>query len=350
MKTIDRAAGVILKHLSAALVIVGIVALSPNLGSAQQDPPPYPQSSPQPYPQSQYPPPQYPQQGQPQYPQQYPPQGQSQYPPQQYPQSGQPPYGQPGQPPYGQPPLLPPAELDRLVSRVALYPDPLLSQVLAAATYPNDIPEAARWAYEHRGLYGDPLSRAIADDRLPWDPSVQALLPFPSVLDMMARDMRWTGQIGDAFLSQQPEVMDAVQRVRRQAWDYGYLRNNGQIIVASNGPYIEIRPVNPGVIYVPAYDPGIIFVRPRPGFVAGAISFGPGITIGAGFAPWGWGAGRIVWSSHTVIINNRPWARTWVNRGVYVHPYAAPRYEPQRRIERHEGRERREERRDDRPR
>src|ERR1700676_325925 len=113
-----------------------------------------------------------------------------------------------------QPPLLPPGELERLVSRVALYPDPLIAQVLAAATFSDQIPDAARWADQHHYLNGDALARAISDDRLPWDPSVQALLPFPSVLDMMASDMNWTSQLGNAFLAQNADVMDAVQRMR----------------------------------------------------------------------------------------------------------------------------------------
>jgi len=119
----------------------------------------------------------------------------------------------PPPPRYAQP------QLDDLVSRIALYPDPLLSQVLAAASYPDDIPDAARWADEHAGLHGDQLARAIQDDQLSWDPSVQALLPFPSVLDTMARDMNWTRQLGEAFIADQNAVMDAVQRRRREAMD-----------------------------------------------------------------------------------------------------------------------------------
>jgi hypothetical protein len=99
--------------------------------------------------------------------------------------------------------MLPPGELDRLVSRIALYPDPLLAQVLAAATFPDAIPDAARWADQHHYLTGDALAAAINGDRLPWDPSVQALLPFPNVLDMMASDMGWTQSLGNAFLAQQ---------------------------------------------------------------------------------------------------------------------------------------------------
>ncbi len=233
------------------------------------------------------------------------------------------------------PPSFPPPDLERLVSRIALYPDSLLAQVLAAATFPDQIPDAARWADQHHYLGGDALARAISEDHLPWDPSVQALLPFPSVLDMMASDMRWTTDLGNAFLAQQPDVMDAVQRMRHRAWDYGYLRTNPQVIVR-NGPYIEIVPANPAFIVVPYYDPLIVFAAPRPGFaVAAAIRFNFGVTIGAAFRPWGWGFNRFAWNTRTVIINDRPWGRTWANRPTYVHPYEVRRYEPARRVEGH---------------
>src|SRR5260221_10310206 len=98
-------------------------------------------------------------------------------------------------------PLFPPHELDRLVGPVALYPDQLLAQVLAAATYSDQIPDAARWADQHHYLAGDRLAAGIREDSLPWDPSVQALLPFPAVLDRMASEMNWTRQLGDAFLA-----------------------------------------------------------------------------------------------------------------------------------------------------
>jgi hypothetical protein len=222
----------------------------------------------------------------------------------------------------GPPPSFPPQQLDQLVARVALYPDPLLAQALAAATYPNDIPAAAQWADQHHYLTGQALANAISADQLPWDPSVQALLPFPSVLDMMASDMNWTSQLGNAFLAQQQDVMDAVQRERVIAERYGYLRSNGQVVV-SGGPYITVMPVNPGFIVVPYYDPRIVFYAPRPGFfVGGAIRFGYGVGIGGFFAPWGWGPGvRFDWGRHDVFLNNARWGRTWANRGGYVHPY-----------------------------
>jgi hypothetical protein len=226
-------------------------------------------------------------------------------------------------PAFGQapPPMLPPPQLDQLVSRIALYPDPLIAQILAGATYPDQIQPAAMWADQHHYLTGAALASAIQADQLPWDPSVQALLPFPSVLEMMNADMNWTTQIGNAFLAQQPDVMDAVQRERVKARDFGYLRTNGQIVVGG-GPYITILPVNPAFICVPFYDPAIVFFAPRPGFaIGGAISFNFGITIGAFFRPWGWGVGRFDWGAHAVFINDHAWGRTWANRATYVHPY-----------------------------
>jgi hypothetical protein len=241
------------------------------------------------------------------------------------------PYQQSLPPPPQAAPLYPPQELDRVVSPIALYPDPLLAQTLAAATFPADIPAAAQWADQHHYLTGQALTDAIAADQLPWDPSVQALLPFPSVLDMMASAMPWTEELGNAFLSQQPEVMDAVQRMRRQAYDYGYLRSNAQLMVGT-GPYIQILPANPAYVVVPYYDPRVVFVRPRPGVRIGAsISFGYGVTLGAVWGPWGWGTSRFDWGGHGLIIAGSPWRRTWANRAVYVHPYTVRRYAVPRR-------------------
>jgi hypothetical protein len=214
-----------------------------------------------------------------------------------------------------------PDQLDKLVSRVALYPDPLLAQVLAATTFSDQIPDAAKWADEHHYLKGDELAQAITGDQLAYDPSVQALLPFPSVLDTMADDMDWTRSLGDAFLAQRQDVMDAVQRMRQKAKDFGYLRTNEQIVV-SGGPYITIDPVDPAYVWVPAYDPAIVFFAPHPGFfVGGAIGWGFGINIGVWFRPWGWGWSSFDWGAHAVIIAGHPWGRVWVNRAVYVHPW-----------------------------
>jgi hypothetical protein len=129
----------------------------------------------------------------------------------------------PGQPSSEPAPSFSPDQIDKLVSRIALYPDPLLAQVLAAATFSDEIPDAAKWADEHHYLRGDDLAKAITNDQLPWDPSVQALLPFPNVLETMASDMDWTVNLGNAFLAQRQDVMDAVQRMRQKAKDFGYL-------------------------------------------------------------------------------------------------------------------------------
>ncbi|HUA87034.1 MAG TPA: DUF3300 domain-containing protein [Bryobacteraceae bacterium] len=235
------------------------------------------------------------------------------------------------------PPAYPPEELNNLVARIALYPDPLLSQVLAASTYSDQIPDASAWANEHSFLHGPALAAAIQQDQLPWDPSVQALLPFPSVLQMMASDMTWTGSLGNAFLADPNGVMNAVQQQRQLAMQYGYLRSNGQIAVTDSGGYVTILPVNPAFVPVPVYNPAVVFVRPRPGFfVGGAITFG-GVTIGAAFAPWGWGHNYFDWAGHRVIINNHPWGRTWMNRREYVHPYEhVQRFAPGRRVEHHD--------------
>lgn len=223
------------------------------------------------------------------------------------------------------PPSYSPGDLDRLVSRIALYPDPLLAQVLAGATFPDQIPDAAQWSDQHHYLSGNELADAITADQLPWDPSVQALLPFPAVLDMMARDMQWTSALGNAFLAQQEDVMAAVQRMRFHAREFGYLRTGPQIIVGG-GPYITILPARPDFIVVPYYDPAVVFIAPRPGFFVGAgISFRFGVVVGPVFRPWGWGYNRIAWDSRVVFINNARWGRTWVNRATYVHPYAIRR-------------------------
>ncbi len=322
------------KFIYLGAILAAVIAVAP--GSAQQPSPqyppqPYPQGQ-QPYPQGQYPPNQgqYPPTQGGQYPQgQYPP-PQGQYPPQGYPQ--QYPQGS-----YGPPPTMAPQQIDQLVSRIALYPDGLLAQVLSASTFYNQIPDAATWANQHAYIHGDDLARAISDDRLPFDPSVLALIPFPSVLDQMARDMGWTQALGNAVLAQRPDVMDAVQRMRQEAYNYGYLRSNQYEQVVAQPGYIEILPVNTGFYYVPYYDPRVVFVRPRPGiFAGGVIRFGPGITIGAGFAPWGWGGAGFGWREHTILVDHRPWGRDWGNRAAYVHPYAErPRVEGPR-VEHHD--------------
>jgi len=285
--------------------------------------------------QQQYPPPQYPPQ-QPQYPAQQP---QQQYPQpqQQYPQPQYPPQGQ-----YAPPPTMAPQQLDQLIGPIALYPDGLLAQVLTAVTFSNEIPEAATWANQHAFLQGDAIAQAIQRDNLPWDPSVLALLPFPQVLSYMAQYISWTQQLGNAVLEQRSDVMDAVQRMRQQAYDYGYLRDpqftqyqRVQVLGPGN---IEILPVYSGYYYVPYYNPVVVYSRPRPGFVvSGVFRFGPRISIGASFAPFGWGGVGFGWREHNILVDHRPWVRTWSNQRAYVHPYVTPyHHAPGPGIEHHE--------------
>jgi hypothetical protein len=232
-------------------------------------------------------------------------------------------------------------ELDGIVGRVALYPDPLLAHVLTTTTYWDDVPEAARWADEHSYLKGRALADAIREDNLTWSPDILALLPFPSILDMMAHDPDWTRRLGEAVLAQRAEVMDAVQRMRKQARKYGYLDTTAYDNVIDAAGYIEILPVNPDYIYVPIYDPGIVFFAPRPGFViAGAIRFGPAVIVGPVFAAWGWVHPYFEWGSHAIFFDRVPWSRTWINRGYYIHPFAYPWVRSGPRVERHELRHR----------
>jgi hypothetical protein len=238
---------------------------------------------------------------------------------------------------------LPAVQLDQLVARIALYPDPLLAQILPASTYWDQVPEAAEWANRHSYLKGDQLARAIHEDNLQWDPSILALLPFPSVLNMMRQDPAWTERLGNAVLTQNADVMDAIQRMRRQAYKYGFLRTSPYDTVIDAKGFIEIIPVNPAYLYVPMYDPLIVFAPPPPGFViGGAIRFNPAIIIGVAFAPWGWTHPYFAWDAHLIYFDSTPWSRRWENRRFYVHPYEHGMVrERGPRVERHESRDKR---------
>ena len=240
-------------------------------------------------------------------------------------------------PALAQAPSFAPDQLIGLVAPVALYPDPLLAQVLAAATFPDQLPDATRWADAHRDLKGATLAQAMSAHPLGWDPTVQALLPFPMVLDLMASDADWVAKVGKAFLAQRQDMLDAVQRDRTKAIDFGYLRKNQHITVGSP-PNVEIESINFADIVVPSYDPGVVFSAPSAGSpVTQAIHFDTHVevggfrlaewksekfqVIGGYFQPWGWGFSGIDWSKRTVIINRAPWQRNWSNQGDYVHPY-----------------------------
>jgi hypothetical protein len=227
----------------------------------------------------------------------------------------------PAPPPPGQ--TLSPDQLADLVAPIALYPDPLLSQVLVASTYPLEVVQAFQWLQRNPGLTGPDLTAAAAEQN--WDPSIQALVVFPDVLKRLNDDVSWTTNLGNAFLAQQQDVMDAVQRMRQQAQQAGKLTTTPQENVVSRNdggqPYIEIEPANPEVIYVPVYDPVWIWGPPRwypyprwywppRNVILGGIGFGFGGGINVGFyfgggwngwGGWGWHPG---WGNRTVIVNN----------------------------------------------
>src|SRR2546425_1616086 len=189
-------------------------------------------------------------------------------------------------------------QLDQILAPVALYPDSLLSQILMASTYPLEIVEAARWTKANPNLKGDDAVKAAEQNG--WDPSVNSLVAFPQVLTMMDSNLSWTERLGDAFLAQQPQVMETVQNLRQRAYAAGNLRSNDQVRVDQQGQTIVIEPPNPQVVYVPYYDPRVVYgpwwwpeyppvywgpwlgYFVRPGFGVG-FAWGVGITVGAGF-------------------------------------------------------------------
>src|SRR5579872_1479181 len=188
----------------------------------------------------------------------------------------------------GSAPLLSPDQLDDLVAPIALYPDPLLSQVLVASTYPLEVVEAEQWLKSNPSLQGQQVTDAAKQQD--WDASVQAMVAFPNVLDQLTQDVRWTTDLGNAFLAQQSDVMAAVQRMRARAQANGRLSSTPQetvSVAADNGQSaIEIMPTDPQVIYVPMYDPAYIWGPPVWGYYPSlwypSYGFGwwPGINIG----------------------------------------------------------------------
>src|SRR5579872_6785128 len=158
-------------------------------------------------------------------------------------------------------------QLQQLVAPIALYPDSLVAQILAASTFPEQVVEADRWVQANPDLKGDALGKAV--DQQPWDPSVKALTAFPSVLGNMDKNLSWTSSLGDAYYNQQQDVMDAIQVMRKRAEDAGNLKTTPQQTVSSQGSTVVIQPANPDVVYVPAYDPWLVYggpIGPWPGW------------------------------------------------------------------------------------
>ena len=205
-------------------------------------------------------------------------------------------------------------ELQQLVAPIALYPDALVAQILAASTYPTEIVEADRWMQSHPNLKGEELANEV--DKQPWDPSVKALTQFPSVLENLDKNLSWTSSLGDAYANQQQDVTDAVQVMRQQAHKAGHLNSNEQEKVTTQGNTIIIEPSNPEMVYVPAYDPWLVYGDPivaYPGWypVPGIFFAGPAISFGIGFGVgyfggfgWGWHHWGCDWRGHRVIYNH----------------------------------------------
>jgi uncharacterized membrane protein YgcG len=228
------------------------------------------------------------------------------------------------QPPAAVAPLPAPAtqqstqELDQLVAPIALYPDALVAQILAAASYPTQIVEADRWLQQHQDLKGDALAKAV--DAQSWDPGVKALTQFPGLIGMMDKNLSWTSSLGEAYVDGQQNVLDAVQVMRQRAQQAGNLKSTTQESVTTQGNTIVIEPANPQVVYVPEYDPWIVYGDPLafypgwigvPGFFfdGPGIGFGLGIGIGlfGGFG-WGWHSWGADWHGHGVMHGGHPYA------------------------------------------
>jgi hypothetical protein len=227
---------------------------------------------------------------------------------------------------------IPADQLDALVSPIALYPDPLLAQTLAASTYPLEIVELQQWLARHPNLKDKELVDAVS--KQPWDPSVQALAGLPEVVNRLANDIQWTTDLGNAFLAQQADVMEAVQRMRQMAVDRGTLKSTEQQTVdartVENKTVIVVEQADPAVIYVPSYDPywvwgpplyypyPAIYYPPWGYYPYGyAVSFGIGVVMGAFWAGgWGWGCG---WGYNYVYVNphNHFYRDAYYARGGY---------------------------------
>jgi uncharacterized membrane protein YgcG len=232
-------------------------------------------------------------------------------------------------------------QLQQLVAPIALYPDSLVAQILAASTYPEQVVEADRWVQANPNLKGDDLAKAV--DQQNWDPSVKALCAFPSVLANMDKNISWTSSLGDAYYNQAQDVMDAIQVMRQKAQQAGNLQSTPQQTVQTQGSTIVIQPAEPTVVYVPAYNPWIVYgypVTPWPYWypVPGIWFGGPSLFFGVGFGigywggyGWGWGHWGFNWGNRVVVYNHNTYysrSTTFYNRNAYYHGGQSPVYGP----------------------
>src|SRR6516165_3590712 len=251
-----------------------------------------------------------------------------------------------------------PDQLYQLVAPIALFPDNLLAQVLAASTYPDQVTAAYQWLQQNSSLKGQQLMEAV--NQQPWDASIKGITQFSGVLQQMATNLSWTSALGDAYYNIPQSVMNAVQVMRRRAYQAGNLKSNQQQNVSvenqapgsvapppasSGGPQttvvqappqtIVIQPAQPEVVYVPTYNPTVVYGAPvpvYPGYSTGdlvatsLISFGVGIAVGAavsgggGCCGWGWNSWGVGWHNNTVVYNHNTYisnSNTFVNRNNY---------------------------------
>ena len=219
-------------------------------------------------------------------------------------------------------------ELDQLVAPIALYPDALVAQILAGSTYPTQVVEAARWQSANPGLRGDGLAAAV--DSQNWDPSIKALTQFPSVLANMNNNLSWTSALGQAYYYQPEDMLSAVQVMRQRALAARTLVNTPQQTVANQDGSIMILPVNPDEVYVPNYNPGVIYGAPEPVYPgystgemvgAGLLAFGAGVAVGAlASQAWGWHRWNTDWHHHHVTYQNNVYVsntNTFASAGYY---------------------------------
>jgi hypothetical protein len=235
--------------------------------------------------------------------------------------------------------------LEQLLAPIALYPDALVAQILAGATFPTQIVEADRWMQQNSSLQGDALAQAV--DKQPWDESVKALTQFPAVLANMSKNLSWTSALGDAYFNDPAGVTATVQKLRLQAKNAGNLKTTKEQTVTTQGQTIIIQPANPQVVYVPTYNPTVVYGAPvavYPSYssadlaAAAIISFGIGMAVGAainggGCCGWGWNSWGYRWYGGGTVTYNRnvyvSHSNVYVNRNSYYHnPNNYPRPTP----------------------
>src|SRR5262249_46345476 len=237
-------------------------------------------------------------------------------------------------------PLLKAEELDQLLAPIALYPDPLLSQVLMASTYPLEVVQAERWVTVNKNLKGDELKAAV--DKQAWDESIKSLVATPSVLEMMSTRLDWTQKLGDAVLAQQGDVMDAVQRLRARAQANNKLVTTKEQKVTvrqeQNRQIIAIEPAVPDTIYVPYYDPAVVYGAwaypayppyywPAPGYIAAGVlatglAFGAAYAVGRWASGGNWWGGGFNWGNRNINVNrnfNNINIRNWQHNVAHRH-------------------------------